>query len=77
MTTEPVLDPFKYAQSLCWLPANNVIPCVVTSMLPFGKTQKRKIELQRPSVTPSQLNSRTCRLAKLVHVAATFHHIDA
>ena len=47
------------------LPADNVIPCVVTSMLPFGKTPKRTIELQRPSVTPSQLNSRTCRLAKL------------
>ena len=76
MMTELMLTS-KYAQCLYWLPADNVIPCVVTSMLPFGKIQKRKIELQRPSVTPSQLNSRTCRLAKLVHVAATFHHIDA
>jgi hypothetical protein len=30
-------------------------------MLPFGKTQKRKIALQRRSVTRSQFNSRTCR----------------
>ncbi len=43
MMTELMLDTCKYAQCLCWLPADNVIPCVVTSMLPFGKTQKRKI----------------------------------
>jgi hypothetical protein len=35
-------------------------------MLPFGKTQKRKIALQRSSVR-----------GKIVHVAATFDHIDA
>jgi hypothetical protein len=65
MMTELMLDTCKYAQCLCWLPADNVIPCVVTSMLPFGKTQKRKIALQRRSVTRSQFNSRTCRVAKL------------
>src|ERR1700724_3045309 len=65
MMTELMLDICKYDQCLCWLPADNVIPCVVTSMLPFGKTQKRKIALQRRSVTRSQLNSRTCRVAKL------------
>ena len=75
MTMELMLDPSKYAQCPCWLPADNVIPCVVTSMLPFGKTQKRKIALQRASVTPSQLNSRTAW--QIVHVAATFDHIDA
>ena len=58
MMTELILDTCNYAQGLCWLPADNVIPCVVTSMLPFGKTQKRKIVLQRRSVTRSQLNSR-------------------
>jgi hypothetical protein len=50
MMTELMLDTCKYAQCLCWLPADNVIPCIVTSMLPFGKTQKRKIALQRRSV---------------------------
>jgi hypothetical protein len=65
MMTELMLDIRKYAQSLCWLPADNVIPCVVMSMLPFGKTQKRKIALQRRSVTRSQPNSRPCRVAKL------------
>ena len=65
MMTELMLDTCKYAQCLCWLPADNVIPCVVTSMLPFGKTQKRKIALQRRSVTRSQFNSCTCRVAKL------------
>ena len=65
MMTELMLDTCKYAQCLCWRPADNVIPCVVTSMLPFGKTQKRKIALQRRSVTRSQLNSRTCRVANL------------
>ena len=49
MMTELMLDTCKYAQCLCWLPADNVIPCVVTSMLPFGETQKRKIALQRRS----------------------------
>ena len=65
MMTELMLDTCKYAQCLCWLPADNVIPCVVTSMLPFGKTQKRKIALQRRSVTRSQFNSCTYRVAKL------------
>jgi hypothetical protein len=40
-------DTCKYAQCLCWLRSDNAIPCVVTSMLPFGKAQKRKIALQR------------------------------
>ena len=65
MMTELMLDTCKYAQCLCWLPADNVIPCVVTSMLSFGETQKRKIALQRRSVTRSQPNSRPCRVAKL------------
>jgi hypothetical protein len=77
MMTELMPDTCKYAQCLCWLPADNVIPCLVTSMLPFGKTQKRKIALQRRPVTRSQFNSRTCRVAKFARVAATFHHIDA
>src|SRR5258708_8847380 len=62
MMTELMLDIRKF---LCWLPADNVIPCVVTSMLPLGKTQKRKIALQRRSVTRSKLNLRPCRVAKL------------
>src|SRR5580692_10303217 len=65
MMTKLMLDICKYDQCLCWLPADNVIPCVVTSMLPFGKTQKRKIALLRRSVTRSQPNSRPCRVAKL------------
>src|SRR6202040_1599763 len=65
MMTERMLDTCKCAQCPCRLPADNVIPCVVTSMLPFGKTQKRKIALQRRSVTRSQFNSCTCRVAKL------------
>ena len=65
MMTKLMLDICKYDQCLCWLPADNVIPCVVTSMLRFGKTQKRNIALQRRSVTRSQPNSRPCRVAKL------------
>jgi hypothetical protein len=65
MMTKLMLDICKYDQYLCWLPADNVIPRVVTSMLPFGKTQKRKIALLRRSVTRSQPNSRPCRVAKL------------
>ena len=65
MITELMLDTCNYAQCPCWLPVDNVIPCVVTSMWPFGKTQKRKIALQRRSVTRSQFNSRTGRVAKL------------
>jgi hypothetical protein len=47
MMTKLMLDICKYDQCLFWLPADNVIPCIVTSMLPFGKTQKRKIALLR------------------------------
>jgi hypothetical protein len=65
MMTELMLDTCKYDHCLCWLPADNVIPCIVTPMLTFGKTQKRKIALQRRSVTHSKLNSRPCRVAKL------------
>ena len=65
MMTKLMLDICKYDQCLCWLPADNVIPCIVTSMLPFGKTQKRKIALLRRSVSRSQPNSRPCRVAKL------------
>ena len=65
MITELMLDTCNYAQCVYWLPADNVIPCVVTSMSPFRKTQKRKIALQRRSVTRSQFNSRTGRVAKL------------
>ena len=65
MITEPMVDTCNYAQCLCWLRADNAIPCVVTSMVPFGKAQKRKIALQRRSVIRSQFNSRTCRVAKL------------
>ena len=65
MITGLMLDTCNYAQCACWLSVDNVIPCAVTSMLPFGKTQKRKIALQRRSMTRSQFNSRTCRVAKL------------
>jgi len=50
MMTKLMLDICEYDQCLCWLPADNVIPCIVTSMLPFGKTQMRKIALLRRSV---------------------------
>jgi hypothetical protein len=65
MITELMLDTCNYAQCLCWLPVDNVIPCVVTSMSPFRKTQKRKIASQRRSVTRSESNSRTYRVAGL------------
>ena len=65
MIAELMLDTYNYAQCPCWLPVDNVISCVVTTMLPFGKTQKRNIALQRRSVSRSQFNSRTGRVAKL------------
>jgi hypothetical protein len=51
MMTKLMLDICKYDQCLCWLPADNVIPCLVTSMLSFGKTQKRN--------TPKRILQRT------------------
>ena len=65
MMTEMMPDTCEYAQCVYWLPADNVIPCVVTSMSPFRKTQKRKIASQRRSVTRSESNSRTYRVAGL------------
>src|SRR5580692_4505543 len=77
MMTKLLLDICKYDQCLCWLPADNVIPCVVTSMLPFGKTQKRKIALLRRSLTRSQPNHAHAAWQNCVHLAASFRHIDA
>jgi hypothetical protein len=77
MMTKLLLDICKYDQCLCWLPADNVIPCVVTSMLPFGKTQKRKIALLRRSMTRSQPNHAHAAWQNCVHLAASFRHIDA
>src|SRR5689334_22859643 len=65
MMTEMMPDTCEYAQCVYWLPADSVIPCVVTSMSPFRKTQKRKIASQRRSVTHSESNSRTYRVAGL------------
>jgi hypothetical protein len=64
MMPEPMLDTRKSAHRPCWLSADNDIPCVVTSMLPFGKTQKRKIASHKYSVARLQSNSDTCDLAK-------------
>jgi hypothetical protein len=59
MMTKLMIDICKYDQCLCWLPADNVIPCVVTSMLPFGKTQKRKAFFgRRPSECVGRPSSR-------------------
>ena len=77
MTTELMLDPSKYAQSPCWLPAINVIPCVVTSMLPFGKTQKAHDCVTKSNRDPFTTQFTHMPPDKIVHVAATFDHIDA
>jgi hypothetical protein len=46
-------------------------------MLPFGKTQKRKTALQRPIRDPFTTQFTHTPPGKIVHVAATFDHIDA
>jgi hypothetical protein len=46
-------------------------------MLPFDKAQKRKIALQRRSVTPFTIQFTHMPRGKIVHLAATFHYIDA
>jgi hypothetical protein len=76
MMTALMLDTCKYAQCLCWLPTDNVIPRVLTSMVPFGKTQKRKIALQRHPC-PFTIQFTHMPRSKRAHVAAAFHHIDA
>jgi hypothetical protein len=64
MMTELMLDTCKYAQCLCWLPADNVIPCVVTSMLPFGETQKRKIALLGPVLSYVSFSGERTRIKR-------------
>ena len=76
MMTELMLDTCKYAQCLCWLRADNVIPCVVTSMLPFGKTQKRSC-VTKTIHDPFTIQFTHMPRGKIAHVAATFHHIEA
>ena len=74
MMTELMLDTCKYAQCLCWLRPDNVIPCVVTSMWPFGKTQKRKIASHKYSAARLQSNS---DIGKIPRAATSFHHLNA
>ena len=77
MMTELMLDTCKYDQCLCWLPADNVIPCIVTSMLPFGKTQKRKIAFTKTIRDPFTTQFTPVPRAKIAYLAASFRHIDA
>jgi hypothetical protein len=77
MMTKLMLDICKYDQCLCWLPADNVVPCVVTSMLPFGKTQKRKDCLTKTIRDPFKTQFTPMPRGKIAYVAASFRHIDA
>ena len=65
MITELILDTCNYAQGLCWLPVDNVIPCVVTSMLPFGKTQKAQDCVTKTIRDQFTIQFTPCRVAKL------------
>ena len=76
MITELMVDTCNYAQCLCWLPVDNVIPCVVTSMLPFGKTQKRD-RVTKTIRDPFTIQFTHMPRGEIAHLAATFHHIDA
>ena len=76
MITELMLDTCNYAQCPCWLSVDNVIPCAVTSMCPFGKLKAQDC------VTKTIRDPFTTQFThmppdKIVHVAATFDHIDA
>jgi len=77
MITERMLDTCKCPQCLCWLPADNVIPCVVTSMLPFGKPSKAQDCVTKTIRDPFTIQFMHMPRGKIAHVAATFHHIDA
>ena len=76
MMTELMLDTCKYAQCLCWLPADNVISCTVTSMLPFGKTQSARLRY-KDIRDPFTIQFTHMPRGKIAHLAATFHYIDA
>ena len=79
MMTELMLDTCKYAQCLCWLPTDNVIPCVLTSMVPFGKTLKLKsARLRYKDIRdPFTIQFTHMPRGKIAYLAATFHHTDA
>jgi hypothetical protein len=77
MMTELMLDTCNYAQCLCWLPADNVIPCVVTSMLPVRQNSKAQDCLTKTIHDPFTIQFTHMPLGKIAHLAATFHHFDA
>ena len=76
MMTELMLDTCKYAQCLCWLPTDNVIPCVLTSILLFGKSQSARLRY-KDIRDPFTIQFTHMPRGKRAHVAAAFHHIDA
>jgi hypothetical protein len=65
MMTGLMLDTCKYAQCLCWLLADNLISCLVTSMLPFGKTQKAQDCVTKTIRDQFTIQFTPCRVAKL------------
>jgi len=64
MMPEPMQDTCKYSQRRCWLSANNVTPCFVTSRSSSVRTRKRNIASHSRCGARSRPNSRTCCVAK-------------
>ena len=70
MMTELMLDTCKYAQCLCWLPADNVNVAV-------RQNSKAQDCVTKTIRDPFTIQFTQMPRGKIAHLAATFHHIDA
>ena len=77
MMTELMPDTCKYGQYLCWLPADNVIPCVVTSMLLVRQNSKAQDRVTKTIRDPFRIQFTHIPRGGTARVAATFHHTNA
>jgi hypothetical protein len=64
MMPEPMPDIREHSQRPCWLSADNVIPCFVTSKSSPVRTRIRNITSHSPCGVRSRPNSRPCCVAK-------------
>ena len=77
MTTELMLDTCKYSQCLCWFPADNAIPLRRHVDVAVRQTSKAQNYVTKTIRDPFTTQFMHMPRGKIVHVVATFHHIDA
>ena len=77
MMTELMPDTCKYAQCLCWLPADKRYPLRRHVNVAVRQNSKAQDCVAKTIRDPFTIQFTHMPRGKIAHVAATFHHIDA